>query len=225
MATKANRADTLAQFIVAGVVALGIMLMISNIPWLLWVLMPTTILGIALLVRTPRTPFRDAQRAVKAARGGPIGSGMNRKAGWNALGSVSVRNDDPYLVLKGELPADGVVIPVPPGRWYVHARAEMVAKGPTHMRDIELRIVRDLRWVTEEWEWTHNWEPVILSHFGSASQAGRISVDGLLRVHAGRRVRLGRTIVLQPGFSDGAYGVNVLRDLGGAVVAIVSRFG
>jgi hypothetical protein len=194
----------------------------------IWVLVPVVVFGIVMLVRTPRTPFREAQRAVQVARGGRLGSGMNRKAGWNSLGSLAVRSDDPYLVLQGEQPVDGVPIPVPPGRWHVHSRAEMVTKGPTHMRDVEVRIVRDPRWVAEEWDWTPAWEPILVSHLGSASQAGRISVDGLLRVRAGRRGRMGRmgrTVVLQPGFSDGAYGVNVIRDLAGGVVAVVSRFG
>jgi hypothetical protein len=49
---------------------------------------------------------------------------------------------------------------------------------------------------------------------------------GLLRVHAGRRPRRGsRTIVLQPGFADGAFGINVVRDASGNIVAVVSRFG
>lgn len=222
MATKITRADTTTQFVASGLAAALIIVVADRAAWLLWVVIPTAIIGVVLFVRTPQTPFREAQRAVQAARGGRIGSGMNRRAGWNSLGTVVVHRDDPFLVLKGELPAEGVAIPMPPGRWHVHSRAELVAQGPTHMRDVEMRVVQDPRWVAEEWEWTANWEPMLPPQVGTTTQAGRVSTDGLLRLRGGRR---GRTVVLQTGFSDGAYGVNVLRDLGGRVFAVVSRFG
>jgi hypothetical protein len=225
MPTLPKVSDTLVQYVIVGVIALGLVVLANKASWVLWVLVPLVVVVAYYLLRTPRDMLPAAARPVKATRA-TGGNTADRRAGWNALGSLTVRPEDPYLVLKGELPPDGVAVPVPPGRWYVHARSELVTQAPVHMRDAEVRIVQDPRWVSEEWEWTGSWEPMLSGHQGSASQAGRIGVDaGLVRVHAGRRSRAGRTLTLQPGFSDGAYGVNVIRDLGGQVVAVVSRFG
>jgi hypothetical protein len=146
--------------------------------------------------------------------------------GWNKLGTLSIRESDPFILVKGESPPDGVAVPVPAGRWQVHVRGEMVTK-PIHMRDAELRIVQDKKWVAENWEWTSSWEPQLSNDLGSASQSGRLAVDaGLLRLYAGRRARRGsRAITLQPGFAEGAFGINIVRDPAGKVVAVVSRFG
>lgn len=224
MATLPKLPTTLTQYLVIGLVALGIMVLAARAAWVLWVLVPLGVVGSYFLVRSPRGMLPATARPVKTTR--PGGNTTERRAGWNGLGSLTVRSDDAYLIVKGGQPPDGVAIAVPPGRWYVHTRSELVTQPPIHMRDAEVRIVQNPRWVSEEWNWTDSWEPLLSGHQGSASQAGRVAVDaGLIRVRAGRRGRTGRTVVLQPGFSDGAYGVNVVRDLGGQVVAVVSRFG
>jgi hypothetical protein len=226
MATLPKVSDTLIQYVIVGVIALGLVVLANKASWVLWVLVPVAIVVSYYLVRTPRDMLPAAARPVKAARRSAGGTTADRRAGWNGLGSLNVRPEDSYLVLKGELPPDGVTVPVPPGRWFVHARSEWVTQPPVHMRDAEVRIVQNPRWVSEEWDWTSSWEPLLSGHQGSASQAGRLGADaGLVRVSAGRRSRGGRTVTLQPGFSDGAYGVNVIRDLSGQVVAVVSRFG
>jgi len=232
MATKTNKlADTAKDYIGAGVVALLILLIAAKIGWLLWVIVPVGALIGLYLVHSPRrqrrlTGMPPQKVVIKPVKAGGLPSRADRRVGWNSLGSLNVRVEDAYILIKGESPPDGVAVAVPPGRWQVHVRSEMVTK-PIHMRDAELRIVQDNRWINEDWDWTTNWEPKLTNHVGSASQSGRIAVDaGLLRVHAGRKApRISRMITLQPGFADGAFGINVVRDPAGQVVAVVSRFG
>ncbi len=230
MATKTGKlTDSAVTYIASGVLAFLILLLAGQAGWTLWVIGPVGVLIGLYLVHSPRRQRRLAApptRVIKPPRAGVLPARSDRRPGWNALGPLNVRADDPYVVIKGESPPDGVAVPVGPGRWQVHVRSELVAQPPVHMRDAELRIVQDPRWVDQAWEWTANWEPMLTSHIGSASQSGRIAVDaGLLRVQAGRRARPSRSITLQPGFADGAFGVNVVRDLSGQVVAVVSRFG
>ncbi|HSV67946.1 MAG TPA: hypothetical protein VLJ59_18880 [Mycobacteriales bacterium] len=222
-------ADWMLPYAASGVVALGIVVLANKAAWMLYVLIPAGLFGTYVVVKQPRgllpaseRPIRTVRKAKRPSKGGR----GDRRHGWNSLGALVVRSDDPYIVLKGETPVDGVAVPVPPGKWFVHARAELVDHGLAHMRDTEVRIVQDPHWVSEEWGWTRSWEPMLSAAQGSASQGGRIAVaDGLIQVHTGRRVRPSKAIVLQPGFSDGAFGVNVIRDLSGQVVVIVSRFG
>jgi hypothetical protein len=231
MATKTKPGDLLASYISAGILAFLILLLAAKAGWALWVIVPAGVLVGLYLVHSPRRQRRltgtpPAKVVIKPPRAGGLPTRADRRVGWNRLGTLNVRGDDPYILIKGESPPDGVAVEVPGGRWQVHVRGEMVTK-PIHMRDAELRIVQDPRWVQESWEWTSSWEPQLTSDIGSASQSGRLAVDaGLLRVHAGRRTRRGsRTITLQPGFADGAFGINVVRDASGKVVAVVSRFG
>ena len=232
MATKNKNRDLMTGYVSAGVTAALILLLAHQAGWTLWVIVPVGILVGLYLVHSPRRQRRltgtpPAKVVIKPPRAGGLPSRADRRVGWNSLGALNVRADDPYILIKGESPPDGVAVPMPPGRWQVHVRGEMVTK-PIHMRDAELRIVQDSRWINENWDWTTNWEPQLTSETGSASQSGRVAVDaGLLRVHAGRRKsrRSSRTITLQPGFADGAFGINVVRDASGKVVAIVSRFG
>jgi len=195
------------------------------------VIVPLIVLIWWYMVHSPRRQRRltgtpPAKVVIKPKRAGGLPSRADRRVGWNKLGTLNVRADDPFVLIKGESPPDGVAVAVPAGRWQVHVLSEMVTK-PIHMRDAELRIVQDPRWVSESWEWTSNWEPQLTNDIGSAAQSGRLAVDaGLLRLRAGRRARRGsRTITLQPGFADGAFGINVVRDPAGKVVAVVSRFG
>jgi len=230
MATKTGKlTDTAVTYIASGVLAFLILLLAAKAGWTLWVLGPVGVLIGLYLVHSPRRQRRLAAppaRVIKPPRAGNLPNRSDRRAGWNSLGVLNIRVDDPYVVIKGESPPDGVAVAVAPGRWQVHVRSELVTAPPVHMRDAELRIVQDSRWVSEGWEWTANWEPLLGSHLASTSQSGRIAVDaGLLRVQAGRRVRTSRALTLQPGFADGAFGVNVVRDLTGQVVAVVSRFG
>jgi hypothetical protein len=230
MATKTGKlADSAATYIASGVLAFLILLLAGKAGWTLWVIGPVGVLIGLYLVHSPRRQRRLAApqtRAIKPPRAAGLPSRADRKEGWNSVGVLNVRVDDPYVVIKGESPPDGVAVAVAPGRWQVHVWSEMVTKPPVHARDAELRIVQDSRWVHEGWQWTANREPLLDGHLGSTSQSGRLAVDaGLLRVQAGRRVRASKAITLQPGFADGAFGVNVVRDLTGQVVAIVSRFG
>jgi hypothetical protein len=249
MANKlANISDTAFSYIVSGAAALLLLLIAAKAGWALWIIGPAAILIGFYLIHSPRrqrrkqngrpngvggTEIEPAPRVVTKtpkARG-VIASRDDRRPGWNNLGTLTVRPDDPYLVIKGESPPDGVTVPVPPGRWQVHVQSEFVSRPPVHMRDAEVRIVQDTRWITEGWDWTPTWEPLLTGHLGSTAQSGRIAVDaGLLRVQAGRRGRSRNArsrggVVLQPGFAEGAFGVNVVRDLAGNVVAVVSRFG
>jgi hypothetical protein len=256
MATKiGNIGDTALSYIVSGGVALLVLLIAAKAGWTLWIIGPAAVLIGFYLVHSPRrqrrlrataatttntralpapapAPEADAPLITKNPKArGVIPSRDDRHPGWNSLGILTVRPDDPYVVIKGESPPDGVTVAVAPGRWQVHVRSEFVAKAPVHMRDAEVRIVQDARWVTENWDWTPTWEPLMNGHLGSTAQSGRIAVDaGLLRVQAGRKGRSRNTrarggIVLQPGFAETAFGVNVVRDLAGNVVAVVSRFG
>jgi hypothetical protein len=230
MATKTGKlADSLATYIAAGVLAFLILLLAGKAGWTLWVIGPAAVLIGLYLVHSPRRQRRlsaPQARPIKPPKAGSRAASTDRRAGWNSLGTLTVRADDPYVVVKGESPPDGVAVPVAPGRWQVHVRSELVTAPPVHMRDAELRIVQDPRWVTEDWEWTLSWEPLLTGHLGSTSQSGRIAVDaGLLKVQAGRKARPSKALDLQPGFADGAFGVNVVRDLSGNVVAVVSRFG
>jgi hypothetical protein len=252
---KVNVTDTAFSYLVSGVIAFLVLLLAGKAGWTLWVIGPAAGLMGFYLIHSPRrqrrksasnggrpngvggTDVLPAKVITKTPKArGVISSRDDRHPGWNALGALTVRPDDPYIVIKGESPPDGVSVSVAPGRWLVHVRSELVAKAPVHMRDAEVRVVQDSRWVTEDWDWTPTWEPLLTGHLGSTAQSGRIAVDaGLLRVQAGRRGRsratsraAGRTrnsIILQPGFAEGAFGVNVVRDLAGNVVAIVSRFG
>jgi hypothetical protein len=231
MATKNKADDLLASYIGAGILAFLILLLAAKAGWALWVIVPTGVLIGLYLVHSPRRQRRltgtpPAKVVIKPKRAGGLPSRADRRVGWNRLGTLNVREDDPYILIKGESPPDGVAVEVPAGRWQVHVVSEMVTK-PIHMRDAEVRIVQDVTWKDASWDWTSNWEPQLTSDVGSALQSGRLSVDaGLLRVQAGRRSRRGsRTIVLQPGFADGAFGINVVRDSSGKVVAVVSRFG
>jgi hypothetical protein len=230
MATKTGKlTDSMVTYIASGVLAFLILLLAGQAGWTLWVIGPVGVLIGLYLVHSPRRQRRLAapqSRPVKPPRASGLPTRADRREHWNSLGVLNVRSDDPYVVIKGESPPDGVAIAVAPGRWQVHVRSELVTKPPVHMRDAELRIVQDPRWVNEGWQWTANREPLLDRHLGSTSQSGRLAVDaGLLRVHAGRRARASKTITLQPGFADGAFGVNVVRDLTGQVVAVVSRFG
>lgn len=230
MVTKSGKlTDATVTYIASGIVAFLVLLLAAKAGWTLWVLGPVAVLIGLYLVHSPRRQRRLASppaRAIKPPRAAGLPTRADRRAGWNSLGVLNVRIDDPYVVIKGESPPDGVAVAVAPGRWQVHVRSELVTQPPVHPRDAELRIVQDSKWVNQDWDWTANWEPLLVSHLGSTSQSGRIAVDaGLLRVHAGRRARASRTITLQPGFADGAFGVNVVRDLTGQVVAVVSRFG
>lgn len=255
---KVNVTDTAFSYLVSGVVAFLVLLLAGKAGWTLWVIGPAAVLIGFYLIHSPRRqrrkgggggggggrpngvggtelePVKVITKTPKAR--GVISSRDDRHPGWNALGTLTVRPDDPYIVVKGESPPDGVSVPVAPGRWQVHVRSELVAKAPVHMRDAEVRVVQDSRWVTEDWDWTPTWEPLLTGHLGSTAQSGRIAVDaGLLRIQAGRRGRSRVTaraasrsrnsILLQPGFAEGAFGVNVVRDLAGNVVAVVSRFG
>jgi hypothetical protein len=231
MATKNKSDDLVASYVGAGSLAFLILLLAANAGWTLWVIVPAGVLIGLYLVHSPRRQRRltstpGAKVVIKPKRAGGLPSRADRRVGWNKLGTLAVREDDPFILIKGESPPDGVAVPVPSGRWQVHVRGEMVTK-PIHMRDAELRIVQDVKWRDENWDWTTNWEPQLTSDVGSAAQSGRLSVDaGLLRVQAGRRTRRGsRKITLQPGFADGAFGINVVRDASGKVVAVASRFG
>ncbi len=231
MATKNKADDLLASYIGAGILAFLILLLAAKAGWALWVIVPAGVLIGLYLVHSPRRQRRltgtpPAKVVIKPKRAGGLPSRADRRVGWNRLGTLTVREDDPYILVKGESPPDGVAVEVPAGRWQVHVVSEMVTK-PIHMRDAEVRIVQDVKWKDASWDWTSNWEPQLTSDVGSALQSGRLSVDaGLLRVQAGRRSRRSsRTIVLQPGFADGAFGINVVRDSSGKVVAVVSRFG
>jgi hypothetical protein len=231
MATKTGKlSDTTTTYVISGVLALLILLLAAKAGWTLWVIVPVGILVWLYMVHSPRRQRRltgtpPAKVAIKPARAGSLPNRNDRRVGWNSLGALAVKVDDPYVLIKGESPPDGVAVAVAPGRWQVHVRSEMINK-PLHMRDAELRIVQDSRWVNESWDWTANWEPLLGGHLASTAQSGRVAVDaGLLYVQAGRRVRPSRALTLLPGFADGAFGVNVVRDLTGQVVAIVSRFG
>jgi hypothetical protein len=232
MATKNKSADLLASYLGAGFLAFLILLLAAKAGWTLWVILPLIVLVWYYMVHSPRRQRRltgtppAGKVVIKPKRAGGLPSRADRRVGWNKLGTLSVRADDPFILIKGESPPDGVAVAVPAGRWQVHVRSEMVTK-PIHMRDAELRIVQDTKWKEENWEWTSSWEPQLANDVGSASQSGALApVAGLLRVHAGRRTRRGsRSLILQPGYAEGAFGVNVVRDPSGKVVAVVSRFG
>lgn len=149
-----------------------------------------------------------------------------RRVGWNLLGTVDVRATDPFLTFRAEQGEEGISVPVTPGQWSVHGRSTNTEGEAPGMREVEVRVVRDVRWAMLDWEWNPMQEPVLHPSVGTSAQVGRVGLDtGSLKVHAGRRDKQRGSVRVQTGAADTTCGVGVVRDPHGQVVAVVSRFG
>lgn len=180
----------------------------------------TTLGAVALMAgKNLRVPTRNQPR---------------QREGWNLLGNLEVRSADPFVTFRADESDEGITIPVSPGGWTVHARAAEPARsggdggttvGPPGP-EVEVRVVRDVRWAILDWEWSPLREPVIPESVGTASQVGRLgTATGVLRIHAGRKDRGRGTVRVQTQGVDGSAGIGVVRDLGDEIVALASRFG
>ncbi|HEY9475377.1 MAG TPA: hypothetical protein VIS06_16210 [Mycobacteriales bacterium] len=182
---------------------------------------------VAVILAIVTTMLAVASMSLRTFRGGGTRTRTpRRRVGWNLLGTVEVRATDPFLTFRAEQNEEGISVPVTPGQWSVHGRSTNTEGETPGMREVEVRVVRDVRWAMLDWEWSPMQEPVLPSSVGTSAQIGRVGLDtGSLRIHAGRKDRQRGIVRVQTGTADATCGVGVVRDTHGQVVAVVSRFG
>lgn len=182
--------------------------------------------AVILAIVTTLVALATTSMRTLRARGRGVTRQPRRREGWNLLGSVDVRATDPFLTFRADQSDEGISVPVPPGQWSVHGRSTSSGGESPDLREVEVRVVRDVRWAMLDWEWSPMQEPVLPSSVGTSAQVGRVALDsGTLKVHAGRKDKQRGGVRVETGVTDASCGVGVVRDAQGQVVAVVSRFG
>lgn len=206
--------QVLAPFVGVIAVAFVLAVLYSAAPAAVILAIVTTLLAVASMsLRTLRS-------------GGTRTRTPRRRVGWNLLGTVEVRATDPFLTFRADQSEEGISVPVTPGQWSVHGRSTNTEGETPGMREVEVRVVRDVRWAMLDWEWSPMQEPVLPSSVGTSAQIGRVGLDtGSLKIHAGRKDKQRGLVRVDTGTADATCGVGVVRDPHGQVVAVVSRFG
>lgn len=206
--------QVLAPFVYVIAAAFFLAVLYTVAPGAMILAIVTTVLaGLTMSVRTLRGPGRSSQP-------------RRRTDGWNVLGTLDVRSADPFLTFRAEQGEQGISVPVSPGQWTVHGRSTPGTSERPGARDVEVRVVRDIRWAMLDWEWSPMQEPVLPETVGSSAQVGRVGLEtGTLRVHPGRKDKPRGAVRVEASTTEGSCGVGVVRDAEGEVVAVVSRFG
>lgn len=185
-----------------------------------------TVAPAAVILAIVTTLLALVTMSLRGVRGRGPTRAPRRREGWNLLGTVEVKNSDPFLTFRADQPnSEGIQVPVTPGQWTVHGRSTSVEGESPGMREVEVRVVRDVRWAMLDWEWSPMQEPVLPANVGTSTQIGRVGLDsGTLKVHSGRKERQRGGVRVETGAVDDSCGVGVVRDSEGQVVAVVSRF-
>lgn len=179
----------------------------------------------AVVLAIVTTLLAAVTMSLRSVRGRGPTRQPRRREGWNLLGTVEVRPSDPFLTFRADQSEEGISVPVTPGQWTVHGRSTSAEGEEPGMREVEVRVVRDVRWAMLDWEWSPMQEPVLPASVGTSAQIGRVSLDsGTLRVHTGRKEKQRGGVRVETGAADDSCGVGVVRDAEGQVVAVVSRF-